>query len=321
MEVLRIPPYPLTIVYDVPEAGHGYVVIIKDKDRNSDVAEYELESDSNAKLSIQLSDDFDRYDESYYLAIHESNGDHLGIIVVEDNLEIRRPYVNPLLLGTTATEIAEYKYYERIARTIIDSVTGGFYYQLSWFETFGQGTDFIPLWDRVYKIVQAYENSTLVYDANLETPAVGEWYYELTKDKTAIVKATSTEGLINNRAEQKGLNLPVAPSDSFNVYDTDYSENAYTFSTGAAFPERWDYTFLLETGYKVVPHDIYEATLMLIEDIKCGKMDYYKRYVTAYNTDQFKIQFDKSIFDGTGNIVVDKILDKYKKSITRIGIL
>ena len=169
--------------------------------------------------------------------------------------------------------------------------------------------------------MQAYENSELVYDASLEAPVLGEWSYGLTKDKTAIVKNATTPGLVGNRSEQKGLNLHVAPSDSFNVYDTDYSENAYTFSTGSAFPEGWDYLLLLETGYKVVPHDIYEAALMLIDDIKCGKIDYYKRYVTSYNTEQFRVQFDKSVLDGTGNMLVDKILDKYNQSITRIGIL
>ena len=60
---------------------------------------------------------------------------------------------------------------------------------------------------------------------------------------------------------------------------------------------------------------------MLIEDIKCGKLDYYKRYITSYNTDLFKIQFDKSMFDGTGNYIVDKILEKYEFNITRPGVL
>ena len=242
-------------------------------------------------------------------------------IVVEDNLEVKRPYVNPNTLGTTASEIAEYAQHERIARAIIDSITGGFYYEVDWLDTTGQGTDYLPIWNRVYKILQAYENSSLVYDSSLETPILGEWSYALTKDKTAIIKNAETPGLVENRSEQKGLNLHVAPSDSFNVYDTDYSENAYTFSNGAAFPEGYDYLFLLETGYKVVPHDIYEATKMLIDDIKCGRIDYYKRYVTTYNTDQFRIQFDKTVLDGTGNMLVDKILDKYTQSITRIGIL
>jgi hypothetical protein len=161
----------------------------------------------------------------------------------------------------------------------------------------------------------------LVYDASLESPVLGEWVYELTKDKTAIIKNTEEAGMIGNRSEQKSSTISTASSDSFNVYDTDYSENAYTFSTGSHFPEGWDYLFLLEMGYKVVPHDIYEAASMLIEDIKCGKIDYYKRYVTSYNTEQFRVQFDKTVLDGTGNMLVDKILDKYKQSITRIGIL
>jgi hypothetical protein len=81
-------------------------------------------------------------------------------------------------------------------------------------------------------------------------------------------------------------------------------------------------TFILETGYKVVPLDIKEATLMLIDDIRCGKLDYYKRYVTSYNTDQFKLQFHKTILDGTGNLLVDKILSKYiADSRVKIGVL
>jgi hypothetical protein len=320
MEVLRIPPYPIFATYDVPESSTLHIVEIKDKDRNDILAEYEIESNSSGKLSIEISGELTQYDDSYSIVVYEEVKDQ-DRIVVEDNLEIKRPYVNPNNLGTTASEIAEYAQNERIARAIIDSVTGGFYYKVEWLDTTGQATDYIPIWDRVYKILKAYENSSLVYDASLATPILGEWSYELTKDKTAIIKNAETPGLIENRSEKKASSLHVAPSDSFNVYDTDYSENAYTFGAGVAFPEGWDYLFLLETGYKVVPHDIYEATLMLIEDVKCGKIDYYKRYVTAYNTEQFKIQFDKTILDGTGNMLVDKILDKYKRSITRIGIL
>ena len=320
MEILRTPPYPIFATYDVPEASTLHIVEIKDKDRNDILAEYQIESTAGSKLVIELSGELTKYDDSYSLVIYEEEKDQ-DRIVVEDNLEVKRPYVNPNTLGTTASEIAEYAQHERIARAIIDSITGGFYYEVDWLDTTGQGTDYLPIWNRVYKILQAYENSSLVYDSSLETPILGEWSYALTKDKTAIIKNAETPGLVENRSEQKGLNLHVAPSDSFNVYDTDYSENAYTFSNGAAFPEGYDYLFLLETGYKVVPHDIYEATKMLIDDIKCGRIDYYKRYVTTYNTDQFRIQFDKTVLDGTGNMLVDKILDKYTQSITRIGIL
>jgi hypothetical protein len=320
MEALRVPPYPILVTYTVAEPNTDHIVEIKDKDRNDILAEYEVESSADSKISIEIAGDLTKYDDSYYLVVYQETVDQ-DSIVVEDNLEIRRPYVNPAMLGTTASEVAEYAKYERIARAIIDSVTGGFYYKVEWLDQTGQGTDYLPIWERVYKILKAYENSLLVYDASLASPVLGEWVYELTKDKTAIMKNTETPGMIGNRSEQKSLTINTASSDSFNVYDTDYSENAYTFSTGAAFPEGWDYLFLLEAGYKVIPHDIYEAALMLIDDIKCGKIDYYKRYVTSYNTEQFRIQFDKTVLDGTGNMLVDKILDKYKKSITRIGIL
>jgi hypothetical protein len=320
MEALRVPPYPILVTYTVADPSTDHIVHIKDKDRNDILAEYEVESSLDSKISIEIAGDLTRYDDSYYLVVYQEIVDQ-DSIVVEDNLEIKRPYVDPNKLGSTASEVLEYAKYERIARAIIDSVTGGFYYKVEWLDQTGQGTDYLPIWERTYKILKAYENSLLVYDASLEEPILGEWSYELAKDKTSIIKNSQEPGLIANRSEKKGLNLQAASSDSFNVYDTDYSENSYTFSTGSSFPEGWDYLFLLETGYKVVPHDIYEAALMLIDDIKCGKIDYYKRYVTSYNTEQFRIQFDKTVLDGTGNMLVDKILDKYKKSITRIGIL
>ena len=70
-----------------------------------------------------------------------------------------------------------------------------------------------------------------------------------------------------------------------------------------------------------MPYDIQDATKMLINDIKCGKLDYYKRYIKSYSTEQFKIEYDKRLLDGTGNILVDKILNKYVNNIVKPGIL
>jgi len=113
----------------------------------------------------------------------------------------------------------------------------------------------------------------------------------------------------------------LAASDSLSLFDTDDSGNVATITPGVTFPAGTDYIFLAEVGYKVVPYDIQDATKILIEDIKCGKLDYYKRYVKNYSTDQFKIEYDKQISDGTGNLIVDKILAGYTNKITRIGIL
>jgi hypothetical protein len=323
MQILRLPPYPISITYTVPEPQTSYVFIIEDVE-NQAITQEAILSTSQSKVTFELPVSFSKYDKSYSLAIYEEVSE--GIVsdepVVEDNLEIMRPYVDPTTLGTTATEIAQYTEYESLARTIIDNITGGFYNKKTYLETVGQGTDYISLWERTNKILKVYENAELVYDVDSEDgPALDVWNYLITKDKTAITKDPVAYTDAINRAERKKPGMFVAPSDSFALFDTEDSGNIYTISGGVAFNEGYDYLFLLETGYKVVPYDIQDATKMLIEDIKCGKLDYYKRYVTSYNTDQFKIQFDKKILNGTGNILVDKILSKYVQSITKIGVL
>jgi len=284
MQILRLPPYPLSVTYTVPDANTEYVLVIEDTAEQSELVAY-VTSNASSKITYSLTGDFIKYDKSYSLTIYEDlmeSGDVVadrGDIVVQDNLDIARPYINPTELAatygaTTATEIAKYVDYEALARLIIDSITGGFYYSRRFIEP-----------------------------------------------KSAIIKdpVAATEGY--NRSERRPARIPVAVSDSFTLFDTEDSGNVATITPGVTFPAGTDYIFLAETGYKVVPYDIQDATKMLIEDIKCGKLDYYKRYVKTYSTDQFKIEYDKRMIDGTGNIIVDKVLDRYVTTITRPGVL
>jgi len=325
--VLRLPPYPLSVTYTVPDANTDYVLVIEDTPEQREIVEY-VTSDADSQITYSLTDDFVLYDKSYTVKIHEDLGESgdvvedRGDIVVEDNLQIERPYVDPNTLGTTATEIAEYKKHESLARAIIDSIVDGFYYRRKFLEVVGQGTDYIPLWDRTHKILKAYENTQLMYDTSDENgPALGDFNYLITKDKTAITKDPIVAVDSVDRAERRPARIPLGSSDSFAIFDTEDSGNTQTITGGVAFPTGVDYIFLLETGYKVVPIDIQDATNLLIEDIKCGKLDYYKRYVKNYSTDQFKIEYDKRMIEGTGNIIVDKILSKYVDNIVRPGVL
>jgi hypothetical protein len=129
----------------------------------------------------------------------------------------------------------------------------------------------------------------------------------LSDNKTAIIQEVTGA---YNRADQAPLMIPTAQSDWLGP-----------IGWGNTFSKSSDYTFIVEAGYKVVPVDIKEATLMLMEDIKCGKLDYFKRYASAYNTDQFRIQFDKTLFAGTGNLIVDKILERYVGNVIVPGVL
>jgi len=323
MEILRIPPYPLTIEYTVPTASTSYFLVISSNDRYEEIVDVAVTANASAVVTRTLPDAFSNYDEYYSVTIYEKNGTARGDIVVEDNLEIVRPYVDPNSLGTTATEIAEYTEYEKLARQIIDAyVPEGFYFTTEWLQTVGQGTDYMPIWMRGYKVLKVYENAEKVWDVDdADGPALDSFDYSITKDKTGIIK-DPTAGVDNwNRYERKPAKMAIAASDSISWFDTEDSGNIQTFRGGVSFPEGTDYMFYIEAGYKVVPNDIKDATNMLIDDIKCGKLDYYKRYVDTYRTDQFNIRYNKAMIDGTGNLLVDKILNKYVNQITRPGVL
>ena len=328
MQILRLPPYPLSVTYTVPDASTDYILVIENVAELTEIEE-SVTSNASKKITYSLTDDFVKYDKSYALTIYEDGGSSgatlvRGDIVVEDNLEIMRPYVDPTPLATsgTATDIALYRGYENLARAIIDAAVGGFYYDRTYLEVVGQGNDYLPLWKKTHKILKVYENSQLVYDVDdAEGPELIDYTFVITKDKTAITKdpLESTDSI--NRAERRYARIPLGFSDSISMFDTEDSGHTQTVVPGVAFPEGADYILLAETGYKVVPYDIQDATLMLIDDIKCGRLDYYKRYVKNYSTDQFKIEYGKGFTEGTGNILVDKILDKYKETIIRPGVL
>lgn len=293
MDILRVPPYAdIPVTYTIPASitDKDVTVLVTDMaDLSFSTLEFE-ELSTGDTITINLPG---RYDSEYRVEIKV-----LDEIIFDDTYEVTRPYVNPNNKASTASEIASYADNEEIARAIIDSIVPeGFYYKKKVLHFTGTGSDYLPIWDDVKKVLSVYENNKLVTDRE----------FEVTSDKTAIVEK-SIDNI--NRAESAPLVLPAASSDSLDpqfVY--------------RGFGKTWDYKITVEYGYSSVPSDIVKATEMLVHDIECGKLDYYKRFVTSYNTDQYRIQFDKGIFQGTGNIIVDKILSKYNKSITKIGVL
>jgi hypothetical protein len=298
MEILRVSPYaevPVNFVIPAGVTDADITVTITDMaDLSISTSTFE-DSSSGELLEISLPG---KYDSSYRVEIIKDLGTSDEQILQDETYEIFRPYVDPSTKAATASDIAAYALNEEIARAVIDSVVpDGFYYRKKVLKFEGSGSDYLPIWDDVKKILAVYENNMLVEDRQ----------YEVSPDKTAIIEK-STDNI--NRAESAPLVLPAAASDSLDpqfIY--------------RGFGKTWDYRITVEHGYTTVPSDIVRATEMLIHDIECGKLDYYKRFISSYNTDQYRIQFDKGLFEGTGNIIVDKILSKYTKSITKLGVL
>ena len=298
MEILRVSPYAdISVDFVVPAGITSSTITVNITDMaNLSVSTLTfLNKVAGNVLAISLPG---KYDSSYRVEIIKNFGAVGETVLKDETYEVVRPYVDPSEKATTASEIATYALNEEIARAVIDSVIPeGFYYKKKVLHFEGSGSDYLPIWDDVKKVLAVYENNKLVEDRE----------YEVSSDKTAIIEKSSDN---INRAESAPLVLPAAASDSLDpqfIY--------------RGFGRGWDYLITVEHGYTAVPSDIVRATEMLVHDIECGKLDYYKRFISSYNTDQFRIQFDKGLFEGTGNIIVDKILSKYAKSITKLGVL
>ena len=338
MEITRLQPFPLVFSHAGFTALTDYVVAILD-DHATDLVEIYGTSDAAGNIEVNLPNYFSRYDDEYRAEVYENAGlDSNGLVIrgdllMIDTLTIMRPYVDPDVLAATPEDLADVTMYEAIARSMINSITGGFMYKREVVETTGVGNDYLALPFRLNKIVRVYENDMIVYDTEPEDPTtwtnVREYY--ITPDKGAITVSMPTANGINRRQSQP-VKTPRGASDSFTLYNTNDSPNfsdaiydTKTFSDMAGnssmFPNGWDYTVVLESGWPIIPQDIKQATTLIVNDLKCNNIPYINSYITDYKSDQFTLKFDSGVFKDTGNRIADKILSGYVRPIYRLGVL
>jgi hypothetical protein len=292
MEILRLPSAQPEAVIEVSDPNTEYEYAVLDLSDASKIKGMAT-SNSESEVAIPLSP---LYDGEYRITV---DGEEHDVTVV-------RPYVDPHSLAVNGYSVEQAIKDESIARAIIDSVIiEGFYYEKKVIDMVGLGADYLPIWINAKKLLKMFENNVKIFDSS--DPDKYNVKYALTEDKTAITIDFNEQ---INRAEAANLQFPQALSD---LWDMKFGYRG--------FPKGFDYVIYLEAGYRKVPVNIVRATEMLIEDIKCNGLDYIGRYVSDYTTDQFKIKFDDRVFEGTGNMVVDKILSKYSKAIRRVGVL
>jgi len=215
--------------------------------------------------------------------------------VIVTNIDILRPYCDIYSLATEMGKtVAQVKEMERIARYIVDSETfGGFKFVRKEKEVVGMGSDYLVIDEKIYKLYKLYENLELVYDANSQN---NDQEFEISKDKTSIVLTQTETNRVNYNRVWRDRYLDVDFADGFEyLVDADF-------------------------GWKVIPQDIQEATRLLIGDISSDNMRYINKYIESFDNDDFKIKFAKNFNASTGNLVVDRILQKYKNNI-RLGVL
>jgi len=179
---------------------------------------------------------------------------------------------------------------EKMARTIIEGYTGvKFYTYYGSQEVRGIGSDIVELTERILSIDQVYENDYVVIDNTLQ-PYLNTFGFG--------VEITPTG---------KGVRI-VNPG-----WDVQYDNQVDpTVMYYGKFRDNARYRFVGQMGYKYVPEDIKQASMLLIQDLLSNDYNWRNKYLQKVDLSEISFEMAKGAFNGTGNVTVDNILDQYR---------
>ena len=290
MEVLRINGSVPTVSFSDLVPSGVYTIEYSDL-LTDETFSASASANGSGDISFILNDKYISYDGNLEARVIDTYDEE----VIVTNIDVLRPYCDIYSLATELNKtVAQIKEMERIARYIVDSETfGGFKFVRKEKEVVGMGSDYLVIDEKIYKLYKLYENLELVYDVNA---ASNDQEFEISKDKTSIVLTQTETNRVNYNRVWRDRYLDVDFADGFEyLVDADF-------------------------GWKVIPQDIQEATRLLVSDISSDNMRYVNKYIESFDNDDFKIKFAKNFNASTGNLVVDRILQKYKNNI-RLGVL
>lgn len=184
--------------------------------------------------------------------------------------------------------IEQIVYAEKLARTLINNYTGlNFGKRYDYQEIFGIGSDAIELTERMFSISQVYENDVLVVDASASFNAFGF---------PIVLTPTGKAARISN----VDWDLRYDPSVDVTMRETG------KFRSGTR------YRFYGNIGYEYVPQDIKLCAILLVGDILSGDSNWRIKYLKEIDLGDISFKLSAGAFNGTGNVIVDNILDSYR---------
>jgi len=186
--------------------------------------------------------------------------------------------------------VEQITYAEQIARMQINNYTMlNFGRRYGSQEIFGIGSDAIELTEPMISLTKVYGNGVLIIDYTASpTYNIANWDVELTPTNKAV-------RIINNGWDVR--------------YDNQVDPTVLFYGQ---FRKNERYKFEGYIGYNYVPQDIKLCTMILVNDLLSNDAAWRVKYLNKVKLSETEFSIGKGAFNGTGNVIVDSILDTYR---------
>ena len=179
---------------------------------------------------------------------------------------------------------------EKIARTVIEGYTGQkFGKRAGSQEVFGNGSDACFLTEPMTALYKLYENDILVYD-NTQTPVYNQFGFEL-----MITQTGKTIRIVNAGWDVR--------------YDNNIDPSILYYGR---FRNNSRYRFEGVIGWNYVPANVKLAATMLSGDYLANDAAWRIKYLKEVSLSEITFKMSAGAFNGTGNLLVDNMLDLYR---------
>jgi len=179
---------------------------------------------------------------------------------------------------------------EKIARTVIEGYTGQKFGKRAGFqEVFGNGSDACFLTEPMTALYKLYENDILVYDST-QNPVFNQFGFEL-----MITQTGKTIRIVNAGWDVR--------------YDNNIDPSILYYGR---FRNHSRYKFEGVIGWNYVPSNVKLAATILAGDYLANDAAWRIKYLKEVSLSEITFKMSAGAFNGTGNLLVDNMLDLYR---------
>jgi hypothetical protein len=150
----------------------------------------------------------------------------------------------------------------------------------------GQDTDVLYLGERTESFNKITKDDEVVYDYYNDIDLL-DYTLEISKSKLQLKPFLPQYNIDEGKAMSA-------------IYDPGY------FERGSI------YTIRGEFGWKYVPEQIREATIIMVDDMRCNDFAYRNKGLKSVKNDSFAVEYGDVAFQGTGNLLVDSLIGEFK---------